>query len=660
MISKISFGQLFRLIFVFFSLYLLGDAFYRWDGYSYYGSFSGFLPALALASILWSIIAMLTTMLLWLPLRAFEWFCQRVGWKSAAEHLFLYAVVFILFVIVTIIIWKIKILIWPYMHTTFQLKLMVFLVVALMFIFLTWLMHNRLERWENIVNERITPLVWLLGMFVIISVPLVAYQTWFKNSDHAKKVKSLEVIEYSKTDKSRPNIILVTFDALTARNMSVYGYSRPTTPFINKWAKEASVFTRAEAESNFTAPTTASLMTGKRVWTHRRYSLMPDSMPVRIDIGSLPQLLKKNGYFNMAFITNPIATVKKLGVSDYFDIAPDAYDLWKIDNIGFMMEDFLFRVFGDKIKLYSWLLQDDFIFGKLINRFKKDTTSTSYPPEIAFNKFINALNNNRQEPYFAWIHLNPPHTPYLPPEPYKGMFDSSVKMRTNKSFNTELIKIREFLSQYGRFPEETKTLRARYDEFIRYCDNEFEKFIKHLTEKNKLKNVVIILSSDHGEIFNHNSLAHGSSLYESETNIPLIIKEPNQVDGKIINNLVEQIDIPVTILELANIPVPTWMEGSSLVPLLHNINTPSKAAFSMNLLSNDNEYPITKGIIAVWEREYKLIHYLEKKKSLLFNLNQDPEEQDNLINKKPEIGRHLLDLIQDNLNKANEKIIKNR
>ena len=143
--------------------------------------------------------------------------------------------------------------------------------------------------------------------------------------------------------------------------------------------------------------------------------------------------------------------------------------------------------------------------------------------------------------------------------------------------------------------------------------------------------------------------------------IPLIIKYPNQTEGRIIDDIIEQIDIPATILDIADISLPLWMEGRSLVPLMYNKKLLPKPAFSMHLEANRRRgHQIEKGVFAVWEGNFKLIHDLEKKESLLFNLKKDPEEQDNLINKESEVGGHLLELILDNLKIANEKILKGR
>lgn len=90
------------------------------------------------------------------------------------------------------------------------------------------------------------------------------------------------------------------------------------------------------------------------------------------------------------------------------------------------------------------------------------------------------------------------------------------------------------------------------------------------------------------------------------------------------------------------------MNGEKLSPKLT-----FSMAFDRNRSQGD---PIAKGTIAIWQGDYKLIQYLEEDESLLFNLRKDPNEVNNLINKKHEIGKHLLGLIQLNLKTVNERI----
>jgi arylsulfatase A-like enzyme len=626
----------------------MGDAFFRWDAFKYYGSFSEFLPGVALISILWCFISLLSALFIWQLLRILQWLSRSLKLRVSTEQLLSCLGLFVLF---GGIVWKGKRFLWPALQTSLYDKLGILTTVALISIFLTWIFRRKVDQWIEIVHGRITPLVWLFGMTVIVSIPLVSYLALSTENEHAVFENN---VEYSEEDENRPNIILVTFDALTARDMSVYGFDKETTPFISEWAKSATVFTRHEAAANYTSSTTASLMTGKRVWTHRRFQSHAGA-PVKSDTESLPLLLKNNGYYNMAFVTNSIASVQELGMVDSFMVASLSNEFIEPASLYGFLGYHLYKLFSTRIKMYYWIIDEDFILYKLTpDNYVKYPKKTEFPVEKAFDSFVTEIDNNPPEPYFAWIHVFPPHAPYLPPEQYSGLFESSPKYREWKS-QYPLVRKRYFKKDKQ---SDANIVRSRYDEFIRYCDRQFQGFIEELGEKGQLKNTIIILSSDHGESFEHGYFTHGGPfLYEQMTHLPLIIKEPGQVEGKIIDTIVDQVDIPVTILDMGGISIPSWMEGRSLVPLLRGKDIEPKPAFSMNFDKNPASEKITKGTIAVWEGDYKLIHYLEKKESLLFNLREDPDELNNLIEKKPEVGQRLLGLIQHRLKEVNGKFV---
>ncbi len=636
----------------------MGDAFSRWDGFSYYASFFDFLPSVALALIIWSFLAVVATLLIWLVFSVVDWLCKKASFKFNSEYLMVFAGIFILS---GFIAWKGKKIIWPDIATTKEVKIVVLICVASFSILLSGLIRNRVEKLLSIVRDRITPLVWLFGLFVLLSIPLVVYQTWTVGRD---KGESEQVSHTNESGSERPNIILVTFDALTARNMSVYGYQKETTPFIKKWAEEATVFTHAEANSNFTTSATASLMTGKRVWSHQSFHI--EGTPVKSDKESLPYVLKKNGYYNIAFVVNPHTSVEILGMEDSFDLSPIAADFSESASLigghfGYL-EVFLYRLFGNKIRLHLWVLNNDFFLGKLLKKISKDFERTAIPPELAFNRFIELMDGNLKKPFFAWIHVLPPHDPYLPTEPFKKYFNSSDKIRSFKTQENVKLESYKYLFDYLRYPTEIQPdvnlMKDYYDEFIRLCDKRFEDFIQELNKRN-VKNTIIILSADHGESFEHGYFTHGGPfLYEQVTHIPLIIKGPGNTKKQTINQLVEQIDIPATILDMAVVDVPRWMEGRSLVPLIKGDKQPYRPAFSMNFEENPSRgRQITKGSVAVWDGDYKLIHYLKREESLLFNLRSDPEELNNLFDKENETGQRLLRVILDQLELANERII---
>jgi arylsulfatase A-like enzyme len=402
-------------------------------------------------------------------------------------------------------------------------------------------------------------------------------------------------------------------------------------------------------------------MTGKRVWSHQVYHL-DSSKPVNSHSENLPLMMKNNGYTTMAFVLNKKhASPKTLGIFNSFSIVAPTSDL--ITSVSWLgnIDEVLYEIFGDKIRLYDWLTKRDFIVDKIFSIFSRGHSVTGVPPEKAFDSFLKTIDNKSTSPFFVWIHLYPPHDPYLPTNPYIGMFDSSSRFRTNISQREVLMQSTAAISR--KYPTQqvqviVDSLKARYDEFIRYCDKQFEEFIEELNVRSKLMNTVIILSADHGETFEHGYVGHNSNLYEQETHIPLIIREPDQVEGRIIHDLIDQVDIPATILDLAGIQIPVWMEGRSIVPLMRGERLSARPAFSMNFMDNYRGHEIANGKIAVWQDDYKIIHYLKTNKSRLYNLKKDPNELVNLMDKEPEIGKHLLSLIKVNIEKANEKIRK--
>jgi arylsulfatase A-like enzyme len=642
------------VIFVLFSLYLLRNVFHRWDGFKFYAPFNEYVPAVAVVTILWTIAAIFTAVFAWTLFRLIESLSDRTGIRVGTEHILLFGSVSVLF---GTLVWKTKRMLWADVQTGSQLKLVVFIGVIILSAYTVWLLRNKAEYLFKFVHNRITPLVWLFGFMVIISVPITGIYIF---SQEAAKPVPDQFPQQSdvKTNVKKPNILLVTFDTLTARDMSLYGYHRDTTPYISTWAGNATVFARAEAENNHTTPTTASLMTGKRVWTHQVYH-QSGSAPLRSEDENMPKVLKDNGYYNLAFVVNPSASTKTLGVFESFDISPLMTEFYSDDRFLFDIYHgdipvLLYNMFGDKIRLHNWIL-DSSLLGRLEplimpkhELMNPEISKTVVPPEIAFKMFLD-IYDDLPEPFFAWILVLPPHSLYLPPEPYRGMFGPHYPPERYRTFATDIDS------------RAMHDMRILYDEFIRYCDRQFEDFINRLEKRVKSKNTAIILSSDHGESFQHDVFQHAvPALYEQLTHIPLVIKEPGQSEGRTVHDIVEQIDIPATILDLADIDVPEWMEGRSLVPLMRGRKLQPRPVFSMYFQRNPSRgHQITKGLIATWEGDYKLIHYLENGKSLLFNLQDDPEEMHNLFDSESETGNRLLDLIRKNLKKVNEDIRSN-
>lgn len=513
--------------------------------------------------------------------------------------------------------------------------------------FLFGFLRKYSEKILSIFNALITPLVWVFGIVLVLS--LFFSMVLKKGSSHSQYTPNSSISTISEETK-RPNIILIIMDALTARDMSLYGYKRQTTPFISQWAKEAVVFNRAYATSNGTIPTMMSLMTGQRPWTHRMWYMAVNDPVKKYYKNNLPAVLRDYGYYVYAFVQNRYAHPDTLDIADPFLIKDKAHTFhspspWWIDE--------LLQYFADRPIVQEWILLNPIV--KTIYEYRQDTDTTLVAPENVYDRFLRYISQNPHQPFFAWLHVFPPHAPYLPPKPFRGVFGDAGKFDTQKK--------QEKVSIVQKQQKILDILRKRYDEFILYSDKQFEIFLSRLSKTIDMSNTIIILSADHGEIFSHGWWTHGGPhLYEPLVQIPLIMKIPDSIlssrkGGRVINMPVEQIDIAPTILELADIPVPSWMEGRSLLPLLIGETMEPRPIFSMELIKNRSfGHPITKGTIAVWDGNYKLIHYLEEGKSLLFNLKEDPYEQKNILKDKPEIAQRLLRLINEALSRANKRI----
>jgi len=295
----VSYWETFRLIFVSFFLYLLADVFFRWDGFRHFASFSEFLPSVALISILWFIVAALTAVLTLILIKTIELISSALGKEVKAEHQLIFGC---LLVLMLVLVWYGKRMLIG-AGLTVQIKIVILSCVTIAAIFLTWVVRNK----YSLIQEMITPLVMLFGIIVIVSSPIVTYHTLIKKPWISELPQTLQL---AVEDRSRPNILLVTFDAMTTLDMSTYGYYRNTTPFITEWAKTATLFNRAYSASTTTQTTTATLMTGKRLWTHLRFSKVHGNIVARSQVENLALELKKNGYYTMAVATNGNASVR--------------------------------------------------------------------------------------------------------------------------------------------------------------------------------------------------------------------------------------------------------------------------------------------------------------------------------------------------------------
>ncbi|MDO8281285.1 MAG: sulfatase-like hydrolase/transferase [Thermodesulfovibrionia bacterium] len=655
MTAKKSFLIIFRITLILFSLQFLKDALFKWDGYSFYMRFIDFLPELALAYVLWTITAIV--------IAVFLWFILFVVYKLIPETLvpasLEYLVFFMIFILFPIFIKRT-------FYSTLSISELIGLsrlaiifmgifIVAIVILFARRNINKKISDILYGLDSRITPLVWLFIFIFFISLPMSFFKKSFFENEYKSGTDISNRLQINVKEASRPNIILIIMDSLSSKDIDVYGYERSTMPFISEWAKNGVVFKNIYSSSNWTTPATMSLLTGQRVWTHKVWYSAFNS-PVKNYKHNLARVLKENDYNVYGLVQNGNAHPSTLGMQNDF-LFSDNYLSFQVTKKWWYSR--FQNLFPDRPIVNKWIFHDSFI-AKKIASYSPEENSNTKPAEMVYNKFLDYMSEIKQKktqrPFFAYLHVMPPHYAYLPPAPFMGVFGDSEKFSSDEAqwkgfaFNKEY----DFNKQ-----KDVNVLRKRYDEFVLYSDKQFELFLSHLNDVIDMTNTIVIFSSDHGESFSHGWLAHnGPHLYEPLVHIPLIIKMPGNTSGKVVDLTVEQIDIAPTILELADINVPDWMEGVSLLPLIKGEKIAARPVLSVDFQRNRSfGHPITKGTMAVWDGEYKLIKYIEDNKILLFNLKNDPDELKNIADVQPEIAERLSKYIDHTLAVANEKIV---
>jgi arylsulfatase A-like enzyme len=446
----------------------------------------------------------------------------------------------------------------------------------------------------------------------------------------------------------RPNILLVTIDALSAQHMSLYGASRPTTPNLDAFARGATVFDHFYANANFTTPGVSSLLTSTRPWTHRALEL--PSWPRTLARGeSLPALLERAGYRTGYVSTNPQAGAAKNGMGPYFEFAaydrthglPLCADRWS--------EVLKYDCAAAQLPLFNAL-------SKLYSRIFK-TNNDRYDPRLAIQPalaWLAQIANDR--PVFLWVHFLPPHSPYAAPAPWLGHFDASQIAR--RESNSE--PAWNYLMR-SEPPALQRTLEARYDEAIQYVDHYVGVLLRGALAQLGT-NTVVVVTADHGESFHHGYGGHqGPELYEEVVHIPLIVKLPQQRAGSRTEVIAEQVDIAPTLAALAGVPASGSWEGRSLLSAMAVENTSAalddRPAYTMDFEQNGRLARLSTGSIAVVDGRWKLVHYMGVQRyplmpslhDALYDLESDPGELHDRAGARPDQMRRLEALISDEL-----------
>lgn len=350
--------------------------------------------------------------------------------------------------------------------------------------------------------------------------------------------------------------------------------------------------------------------------TNRVFNLN-EHLPYRHRKRNIAWILRSHGYTTGAIVTNPLAHPVVLRLEDSFSILPrPPMSAWfspsdfALQFRHSLLFDFVDAYFFDALKA----------FGVYFNRFNRAGVADPRAVFGAAEEFIRGA----PAPYFLWVHLYPPHAPYVADPRFLGRFLSGSQYTTEAQLLSPSFP--DWTVDPAGWQRATDLLRLRYDEDVAQCDSALGGFIDWMAAGHRDANTIVIVSSDHGENFSGGFWSHGSSdLRYPETHIPLLVSLPGQAHGVTETENGDLSDVAPTILSLLAVKIPSWMEGH---PLLKHDGTPPppQPSFSMYLAQASVFSPPTVGTIAANSGPYRLVLYLPSGHADLFDVADDPEQ----------------------------------
>ena len=342
------------------------------------------------------------------------------------------------------------------------------------------------------------------------------------------------------------NVILVTLTAVGASHLGVYGYERPTTPFLDSWSKDALVFDDAYTHASWTLPVGSSLMTGLFPYTHGVWRRDIENVLDPAD-PTLAELLARKGYLTAAFA----------GGLDYY------YLFSHLRGFQFKAPNAHYTGFSVTVpQAQEWLKE----YG-------------------------------RGHKFFLFVQGYDAHCPFLAQAPYRGLFTKGLAhspdfdptrcvrgfRRRNGSFKASyaggcarLLVPTPNCAQGEPVNLEERDVRyieAAYDETVRQADDYVRQLLSSVPP-DVAQRTIVVVASEHGEMFaEHGRFGRAGTRrgvhYNEVLKVPLLVRVPGWKPRRV-KGLAEIVDLMPTLLDWLGVPIPKTVQGRSLVPLVHD------------------------------------------------------------------------------------------
>jgi len=405
-----------------------------------------------------------------------------------------------------------------------------------------------------------------------------------------------------------PNVLLIVMDTVRARNLSLYGYGRKTTPRLEQLAQTGVRFDAAIATAPWTLPSHAGMFTGRLP-----HELSADfRTPLDASHPTLAEVLSRHGWQTAGFVANTYYCTAEQGLGRGFA----HYE----DHRASFSELALSASLSRKLLNQDWLR-------RAVGYY--DVIGRKSAAEIN-RAFLNWLPSQEPRPFFAFLNYFDAHEPCLPPVPYDTQFGARIPHGDFR--RTHLLRTTWRLNRERGTPQQNQADIDCYDGSIAYLDQQIGQLLQELERRGALQNTLVIVTSDHGEAFGENyHYGHVKSAYMTQLHVPLVLSFPACVpNGQVVTQSVSLRDLPSTVLDLLGLAEAGSFPGQSLArywqPSIQQELTAASSAINIAPIVSPHATPDKKAVIhSLVEDRF---HYIENPdgRKELYDLQTDPDE----------------------------------
>ncbi len=422
-----------------------------------------------------------------------------------------------------------------------------------------------------------------------------------------------------------PDVILIVMDTVRADHLSVYGYPRKTTPFLERFAESAILYRRCISASDFSLPSHASMFTGLYPSWHGAHSDESGMRPLADGFITIAEDLSARGYRTMGVSANHAFLGPQFGLDQGFQIM-DARQVLPVSPFFPAVRNLLRSLLNRAASTIEF---------HLVYRRADEINAA------AFRMLDWAERAGRRAPFFLFLNYMDAHAPHGPPPPFDRMFPGRIPHWTHQDSD----RIIDEVLRTGRSAtqDELHHQSALYDGAIAHTDARIGELIGELKRRGRYDDSLIVVTSDHGEAFGERGLVEhgGVSVYQEEVHVPLIVKFPGAQRQQVVEAAVSLVDVAPTVLEAAGAPIPPRMHGVSL-------RQTARGNARGAVFSESHATPMLSPLAARFRRlersvvdgSAKFITSTTGKREL-YNLDLDPGEKTNLYRPDQAATREL-------------------